>query len=171
MEETPPIVEDLALGAFRLVKQSLEIELDFAAETLPILDHYLASLDRGDDGRPDEKLVRVAGPCAGAYFGEVARRTLAGLEWTLPEEGHEYTAWRLHAPDVGLSLNPIGAALEAVFTESLGEWHAHLALPEKRRALVEKRLEATGPVRADDYYRLAIRYEVLEQALAVLRRG
>ncbi|MCB9598261.1 MAG: hypothetical protein H6719_36445 [Sandaracinaceae bacterium] len=169
MDSPPPIVEDLALGAFRLVKQSLDLELDFSAETLPILDHYLMSL-REDDGAPDEKVVSVVAPCAGAYFGEVARRTLGELSWVLPEEGHEYREWRLEGTRTSLSFNPIGAALEAIYGESLAEWSAHLSLPLESRALVDRALSATAPVREEDFYRLAIRHEVLEHALEVLRR-
>lgn len=170
MEDTPPVVEDLALGAFRLVKQALGFELDFTAETLPILDHYLASL-RDGDGTPDEKLVTVVGPCAGAYFGEVVRRNFGDLVWVLPEEAHEYRAWRIEGTRLPLSFNPIGAALEAVFDEALAEWNAHVELPAAERARVNAHLEAAAPVREADFYRLTVRHEMLEEVLVALGRG
>jgi len=170
MDDTPAVVEDLALGAFRLVKQSLDLELDFSMETLPILDHYLASLREADDGEPDEKLIAVVGPCAGAYFGEVCRRTLTGLAWSLPDDPHEYRDWRIEAHAHDLSFNPIGAALEAVFAEPFADWHAHLELPKEGRMKVDAALDAAGPVREDDFFRLAIRHEALELALSALRR-
>ena len=171
MEDPPSVVEDLALGAFRLVKEGLDHELDFEAETLPLLDHYLATLRDDDDGQPDEKVVMVVGPCAGAYYGEVVRRTLPGLRWRLPETEHEYLEWRLEGAGGSLSFNPVGVALEAIFGESLAEWNAHLSLPPVERANVERALAAAPAVREEDYYRLSIRHEVLEHALAVLSRG
>jgi len=170
MDDTPAAVEDLALGAFRLVKQGLDLELDFSMETLPILDHYLSTLREADDGEPDEKQIAVVGPCAGAYFGEVCRRTLPGLAWALPEEPDAYREWRLEAASQRLTFNPIGAALEAVFCEPLAEWHAHLELAPDARAKVDAALENAGPVREDDFYRLAVRHEALDVALSALLR-
>ncbi|MCA9605337.1 MAG: hypothetical protein KC619_07070 [Myxococcales bacterium] len=169
MEETPAVVEDLALGAFRLVKQALDLELDFTAETLPILDHYLSTL-RDAAGAPDEKLVSVAGPCAGAYFGEVARRTLPDLAWVLPEEPHDYPAWRLEGTRAPLSFNPIGAALEAIFGEPLADWNAHVELPPAERARVDAALKAVAPVRESDFFRLTVRHEALQEILVALGR-
>ena len=170
MEEIPAVVEDLALGAFRLVKERLSIDLDFTAETLPLLDHYLRGL-RDDDGHLDEKVVGVVGPCAGAYYGEVARRTLPELRWKLPEDRDAYVEWRIEGIRAPLSFNPIGVALEAIHAESLAEWNAHLSLPPAERAVVDGVLDASAPVREDDYFRLSVRHEVLEQALAVLARS
>ncbi len=166
-ERAPEVVEDLALGAFRLVKEKLGFELDFTPETLPVLDHYLERLREDDGGAPDEKVVAVVGPCAGAYFGEVARRSLPGLRWHCPEG--DYQRWRLEAVDVFLCFNPIGVALESLYGASLGDWSAHYALLELDQAAVDASLEVTGPVREDDFYRLAVRHEVLEQTLGVLR--
>ncbi len=169
MEDAPPIVTDLALGAFRLVKERLEFELDFTAETLPVLDHYLSTLRDEDEGRPDETVVALITPCAGAYFGEVLRRSLPELRWRLPEEEDEYRDWRVEEHRGRLSLNPIGAALEALFREPFAAWGGHLEIAAGMRDAVNRSLEATGPVREDDFHRLAIRHEVVEQALGVLR--
>jgi hypothetical protein len=38
-DRAPEEVEDLALGAFRMVKEKLAFDLDFTPETLPVLDH------------------------------------------------------------------------------------------------------------------------------------
>lgn len=166
MSETPAVVEDLALGAFRLVKERLDFELDFTPETLPVLDHYLAQIREEDGGRPDEKAVALVGPCAGAYFGEVVRRSAPGLRWHCPE--NDYEGWRLEGEHVFLSFNPIGAALEALFGGPVPGWNAHITLRPEQRPVVDGSLEATGPIREDDFYRLAIRHEVLEQTLRVL---
>lgn len=166
--DMPADVEDLALGAFRMVKEKLGFELDFTPETLPVLDHYLEQLRAEGDGTPDEQTLAVVAPCAGAYFGEVVRRSLAGFRWHAP--GDEYRRWRLEAEPVFLCFNPVGAALEALLRERVGDWNAHLTvLPDQQPAL-NRSLEATGPVQEDDFYRLAVRHEVLEQARVLLSR-
>lgn len=165
-DRAPNAIEDLALGAFRLVKEKLGFELDFTPETLPVLDHYLQALRDEDDGAPDEKIVSLVGPCAGAYFGEVVRRALPGLRWHTPDD---YEAWRLEAADVFLCFNPVGVALEALHRATLSDWNAHFALLPAEQELVNASLQATGPVREDDFYRLAVRFEVLDQTLHVLR--
>ncbi len=167
MDDAPAVVTDLALTAFRLVKEKLGFELDFTPETLPVLDHYLEKLREEDGGTPDEKVVALVAPCAGAYFGEVARRSLPGLRWHVPED--DYRGWRLEATDAFLCFNPIGVVLEALHHASLGDWHAHYALLASDQAIVDRSLEATGPVREDDFWRLSVRHEVLEQTLGVLR--
>jgi hypothetical protein len=165
-ERAPQTIEDLALGAFRLVKEKLGFELDFTPDTLPVLDHYLSLLREEDSGRPDEKVVSLVGPCAGAYFGEVARRSLPGLRWQAPEG--DYQLWRLEGAHVFLCFNPIGVALEALFREPLPDWNAHFSVLPADQEHVDRSLEATGPVREEDFYRLAVRHEVLEQTLSVL---
>ncbi|GAB5544648.1 MAG: hypothetical protein RLO52_38115 [Sandaracinaceae bacterium] len=166
MSDTSDAVEDLALGAFRLVKEKLGFELDFTAETLPVLDQYLIDLRDEDGGTPDEKVVALVAPCCGAYFGEVLRRTLPDLRWHTPKD--DYQRWRLEGERVFISLNPIGAVLEALYGKALADWAAHLALLPGDRDAVTRSLEATGPVREEDFHRLAIRHEVTEQALDVL---
>lgn len=163
-EDVPAVIEDLALGSFRLVKEKLAFELDFTPETLPVLDHYLIELR--DDGTPDEKVASLVGPCVGAYFGEVVRRTLPGLRWHAPPD--DYKAWRLEGLDLFVCFNPVGAALEAMFGEAIPDWNAHITLLPEDREPVEESLAATGGVREDDYHRLAVRYEVLDQTMAVL---
>ena len=169
MVDAPDLVTDLALGAFRLVKEKIAFELDFSAETLPVLDHYLSTLREEDDGRPDEKVVALVIPCAGAYFGEVLRRTLPGVRWRLPDPPDEYRAWRIEEERGRLELNPLGAALEALFCEPFAEWAGHLEIAGSKRHAVGRSLEAAGAVREEDFYRLAVRHEVIDQALAVLR--
>lgn len=169
MSDSPDVVEDLALGAFRLVKERLEFELDFTPETLPVLDQYLLDLRADDDGAPDEKVVAVVAPCVGAYFGEVCRRSLAGLQWT--EIPDEYRDWRISGPGGAVTFNPIGVALEALAREPVPGWAGHFTVAKERREAVESALANTGSVREDDFYRLAVRHEVLEQTLSVLSRG
>jgi hypothetical protein len=166
MSDAPDVAEDLALGAFRLAKEKLGFELDFTPETLPVLDHYLEQLRQEEGEEVDEKLVAVVGPCAGAYFGEVARRSLPGLRWHCPKD--DYQRWRLEGVNAFLCFNPIGVALEALYRAPLGDWNAHYTLLASEQEIVDASLEATGPVREDDFYCLSVRHEVLEQTLLLL---
>jgi len=166
--QTPGVVEDLALGAFRLVKERIAFELDFSAETLPVLDQYLLELRDEDGGAPDEKVVSVVAPCVGAYFGEVCRRTL-GVAWL--ETPERYEAWRISGASGDVAFNPVGVALEALQREPVPGWYGHFEVTPQKRAAVDRALAASGPVREDDYYRLAVRHEVLEQTLSLLQRG
>ncbi|MFK7986554.1 MAG: hypothetical protein AB8I08_11070 [Sandaracinaceae bacterium] len=164
------VVQDLALGGFRLVKESLDFELDFTPETLPVADHYLREF-RGD-GKIDEKALQLVGPCLGAYFGEVVRRSLPGFRWHLPED--DYPRWRLEGVPFFLAFNPIGVVLEAIYGDPIAGWGAHFALLNEQQEIIEQALEVSGPVRAEDYHRLAVRHEVLVQTvtrLEELERG
>lgn len=165
-ERAPEAVEDLALGAFRMVKEKLAFELDFTPETLPVLDHYLELVRQDGEGTPDEKVVAVVAPCAGAYFGEVARRSFPALRWHLAKD--DYPRWRVEAADVFLCFNPIGVALEALYREPVADFGANFTLLPAEQEIVNASLESAGPVREDDFYRLAVRHEVLEQALSML---
>jgi hypothetical protein len=164
IERAPVVVEDLALAAFRLVKEKVGFELDFTPETLPVLDHYLQSLREGDV--VDEKQLAFVAPCAGAYFGEVVRRALLGVRWHCP--GAKYEGWRLEWGHVFLWMNPIGAAVETILGQAATGWSAHLSLLPAEREIVEQSLENAGGVSPEDFFRLAVRYEVLEQAASVL---
>lgn len=155
-------VEDLAAGCCRMVEHSLGFRLDYSLETLPVLDHFL-----GDMAKDEPKAESLVAPCAGAYFGEALRRQMEGARWVIHTQ--DYETWRLAFDDVGVSFNPLGAALERIAGENLAGWGAHLEVPPKHRSLVSEALQASGPVRADDYFRLAVRQEVLEQAVDLLR--
>ena len=63
------------------------------------------------------------------------------------------------------------ALLEAVLSSDAVGYRAHLALLPADEEAVKQALEASGEVREDDYYRLAVRYEVVEQVVMVLTGG
>ncbi|MGF1464649.1 MAG: hypothetical protein ACFCGT_00820 [Sandaracinaceae bacterium] len=162
-----------------LVQASVGVELDGTPDTLPLLDHYLIGLrEEGEGGEPSAGLVAAVGPAAGAYFGRVVLAHLPGGRWIRPGAADDapddpsawaLERWRIHWPDVGLALNPFGAALEALFGEDVADWGAHLDVPETDREALAKALDAVGPVREQDAHRLAVRYEALALAVAFLR--
>jgi len=161
-EQAPEMIRTLAEGCARFVKQAVGVELDGTPDTLPILDHYLA-MAREEDG---EEVLGLVATSAGAYFGEVVRR-VAGGRWVLADEA-DASSWRLEMEHVFLSFDPVGVAREAITEQDEEGWNAHLEVLEQDRRVIAQALENTGDVSEDDYYRLAIRWEVIEQALAVL---
>lgn len=157
-----PNVADLADACVRFVQSALGIVLDFTPDTLPILDHYLIQARKN----PRDEILALVAPAAGAYFGEVVGAALGPCRWYLDGDGLEQ--WRLEFERCYLTFNPVGAALEAVLGEEAPGFGAHIQVLPGEAALVRESLERTGDVRNEDYYRLAIRFEVLEQVSELL---
>jgi hypothetical protein len=166
MEELPTPAPDeiaeLAQGCVASVERVLGVELDYSQETLPLLDHYLRAVPED----ASDEVLGLVGPMAGAYFGEVIRRHLPAAEWHAPPGEHQQ--WRLHFAGCSLHLNPVGMAFEAIFGEELVEWAGHLSMADADKRAVRDALERLGEVEAEDYYRLAIRFEAIEVAYHTL---
>jgi hypothetical protein len=163
MAEGPPaIIQDLADACVRFVHRALGIELDYTSDTLPLLDHYL----RGAHGVAREEVLKLVVPAAGAYFGEVVRRQLGEANWYLISD--QFSDARLEFEQYFLSFNPLGMALEAVTNGEAEGYGAHLELARDERAMVHEAVERAGDVGSEDYYRLAVRYEVLELVTSLL---
>jgi hypothetical protein len=160
--DAPSVVLDLADSCVRFVHRTLGIELDYTPDTLPILDHYL----RGAHGVSQEEILGLVAPAAGAYFGEVVRRQLGPSRWHW--ESDEFSECRLEFERCFLSFNPIGIALEAVVQSETEGYGSNLSLLKEEEGLVREALERTGDVNPDDYFRLAVRYEVIEQVVVLL---
>jgi hypothetical protein len=158
----PDAVRDLAAGCVRYVKSALKIELDYTPDTLPLLDHYLRNAS--DISR--EEVLSLLVPAAGAYFGEVVRRTLGPCRWHWIED--DLSACRLEFERCFLSFNPIGSALATLLSGDAEHYGGHLALLPEDVLLVKESLERSGEVQEEDYYRLAVRFEVLEQVVSLL---
>lgn len=161
-ENAPDAILDLADACVRYVQRALSIQLDFTPETLPLLDHYLQS---AQDVSKEEILSLVA-PAAGAYFGEVVRRQLGPCRWHVVEG--DYSSYRLEFERCFLSFNPMGSALGVVLRGDAEHYAPQLSLLPEDEPLVKASLERLGEVREEDYYRLAVRYEVIEQVVALL---
>jgi hypothetical protein len=148
----------------RYVVSAVGISLDFTAETLPILDHYL-SLSRDSIAQRPELWTLIT-QTAGAYFGELVRRRLNGY-WQIPN-ADVYT-WRVCARTVYLSFNPIGAVNEALQrgAPDIGPT-GELQLASEDRAIVAERLALAPPVPEQDYYLLSTRFEAIEIAAEAL---
>ena len=82
-EGAPAPVQELADACVRYVQAVFKIQLDYHAETLSVLDHYIRSRRQEVSLHPETAglLARVIG----AYFGEVIRRKIPSF-WHLPSE-------------------------------------------------------------------------------------
>ncbi len=156
-----PNVHELAGACVTYVHRAIGIELDFTPDTLPILDHYLLQVGKTEGGLTD---LIVAS--AGAYFGEVLVRTLEQMRWHI--EPDDLDAWRLEVDHVFLFFNPLGMVREAVAQAEVPGCFAHLEVLPRDRPILDESLTHLGDVREDDYYRLAVRYEVIEQVILAL---
>jgi hypothetical protein len=156
----PDPVPEYATACLDYVRRALGFELDFTAETLPVLDHYLAGVRAEVLERPE--IGGLVARAAGAYFGEVVRTVVPGF-WRIPSPNvHD---WQLCARLAFLWVNPIGIAFDAVYRSSEHEGPRSIlrCAPEDREYL-ERRLATVPPVPEDQYYLLTTRLEVLEVA-------
>ncbi len=159
----PDHIQDLAEGCVRFVERALGLTLDYTPETLPLVDHWLRTACA-----PTPEMLELTAPAAGAYFGEVVRRALGDARWYAPVG--EPQRWRLEYEHVFLAFNPIGTAVEAATGDHVDGWSAEFALLPADRATLEDALaRTTGDLREDDFFRLAVRYDVVEQIVETLR--
>jgi hypothetical protein len=161
----PEAILELAEGCRGFVAQAVGVELDFTPETLPILDHYLAMARGGIDQRPE--VLELVLRSAGAYFGEVLRRTLDGFWCRSDADVH---LWQLGLRRAYLALNPAGIVREVLARGAdLAGPDAALHLDRDDRTAVEQRLAALPAVSEEEYYLLSTRFEALEVMYEALR--
>ena len=158
----------LASTCVDYVKRSLGVELDFSQDTLPLLDHYLreAVADARREGR-DVSVLGPLVPVAGAYFGEVVGHQFGSVHFHAP--GEDYANYRVEFRDCFLHFNPLGIAHEVLLAADAPGWHAHFATLDEAQPVVEQSLASGLALSERDYYSFSVRYETLEQLVAVLR--
>jgi hypothetical protein len=164
-EEAPRAVAELAAACVRFVASRYRSTLDFAPESLSLLDHWLRDAQAEVKVRPE--VVEVVQSAAGAYLGEVIRRQF-GARWLADGEG---SGWRLYLSTVYCAFNPIGMAREALLLEPAEGWHAHLELDPGERDAIEARLEALPKASEEEYYMPTTRFDVLWIVVDALRAG
>lgn len=153
----PEEVGEYAATAVGFVSRALGIELEYDSDTLPILDHYLGMVPKGD---ADSTALVAA--TAGAYFGEVVRRRLGGA-WDL--SGGDPGAWKLVLPG-GLSLMPAGFAMAGMLRDE--DTDPGLDAPPRMWPVVEEALGQMAEVSHETYYSLGFRFDTLEHLQSVL---
>jgi hypothetical protein len=164
-DPTPEPIVELVVACVHFVKDALDIELDFTAETLPVLDHYLAMARQSLSERTE--LRELIWRFAGAYFGELVRRRYNGF-WHLPSL--DVHTWRLQQRQVLLSFNPVGAVAEAMAgSESSDGPTGALRLARADQQHVAERLALIPPLPEDQYFLLSTRLEVIDTVIEHLR--
>lgn len=156
----PDPIPEYVNACLEYVRRAVGFELDFTAETLPVLDHYLTTVRETLTERPE--LAELVGRAAGAYFGEVVRTVVPGF-WRLPSANiHD---WQLCSRVAFLWVNPVGIAYDALYASSEHDGPRSLlrCAPEDRPFL-ERRLETLPPLPEDQYFLFTTRLEVLEVA-------
>jgi hypothetical protein len=165
--ELPPQIVEWAESCRAFVKEAVGVELDYTPETLPILDHYVRTKATAEGRqRPSTEIRDLLTPPLGAYFGEVVRRSMAGVRWHAPEQSYE--DYRLEFDGIFLHFNPLGVAAETLAGDDVEGFGAHFQILDETRGAVETVLAQNDSVSADDYYSFTIRYETLESLAAVL---
>jgi hypothetical protein len=159
----PPEVSVLAEGCVRFVAARYGVTLDYEPDTLSFVDQWVRDARAEMDRRPEAaELVQSS---AGAYLGEVMRRSFGG-EWAVRGEVANY---RLCMASVYCAWNPIGMAREALLLEPAEGWHAHFELDPAERGAIEARLDALPEVPDEEYYAPSTRYDVTEIVIAALQ--
>ena len=162
--DAPPFaVAELAAACVRFVATRYGVILDFAPETLSLLDQWLR--DARAEREVSAEATELVQSAAGAYLGEVIRRQLGG-EWMAKDE---VSKWRLFLSTVYCSFNPVGMAREALFLEPADGWHAHFELDPGEEEAVESRIAALSAVTDEEYYAPSTRYDVLVIVVDALR--
>lgn len=158
----PPRVSEYAEQAVAYVRNSLGVTLEYDSDTLPVLDHYLRTVDQ-IGGTEQAATLQLVISTAGAYFGEVVRRRMGG-RWELSNEDVE---WRIVLP-TGLNFAPMGFVAAAIAKSDLADLDTEMDAPPRMKPYVQRALERMGEVSLDDYYSLCGRLDTLEHVHEVL---
>jgi hypothetical protein len=164
-EPAPELIDELAAACVRFVHDTIKVELDYTAETLPLLDHYLGIARGLIDEKPE--LRELVFRAAGAYFGEVLRRQLNGF-WLLPSE--DVHTWRVCGRHVLLSINPVGVIAEAIAeSEDSQGPNSTLHLSRHDQEEVAQRLAEMPPLPENEFFLTSTRLEVIDVVVEHLR--
>jgi hypothetical protein len=177
VEDPVPVrVREYAEQAVEYVRRAIGLKLEYDSDTLPLLDHYLRSVQ----GSAPETM-RLVITTAGAYFGEVVRRRLGGRWETnaspalLGEAAAPYGAgsineeaeWRVVLP-TGINFSPLGFAASAIAQSEVEDFDSEFDSPARMRPYVEQTLARMGEVPVAEYYGLCNRLDTLEHVHEVL---
>jgi len=177
VEAAPEPVRDLAEACVRFVEKALGLRLDYQAETLSLLDHYIEQGRKAVEEQPEVAVLLAQ--TAGAYFGEVVRRRYPSW-WRI--DGDDPAFWRIELEPVYLSFSPVQLIADALLRkaasaepgggpvaeveESGGE---RLDLGEEDREAVAARLAELPMVSEQEFYAPSTRLEVIDIAVDAIR--
>jgi hypothetical protein len=163
-EPPPAEVAELAEACVRYVEKATGVTLDYLPETLPVLDHYVASRRAELLARPET--VSLVVRTVGAYFGEVFRRRVEAF-WHIA--GGDSSLWEIRARPVYLSFCPFAVAYDAIAHGDEGGPTSPFQLEDDDREAVDQRLAELPAVSEEEFYMLSTRLEVLDIAVDVVK--
>jgi len=176
---TPPPdrVHELAEACVRFVERAVGVKLDYEAETLSLLDHYLEEGRKAAREKPET--AALVAHAAGAYFGEVVRRRHASWWRT---ESDDPAFYRIELEAAYLSFSPVQLMADALLrsddaSEAEAEAESHeeqdaserLELDPEDRDAVAQRLAELPPVSDREFYAPSTRLEVIDIAVEAIR--
>jgi hypothetical protein len=175
VEPAPERVRDLAEGCVRFVERALGVRLDYEAETLSLLDHYIEESRKAARERPEAAILLAQS--VGAYFGEVVRRRYPSW-WRV--EGDDPTFWRIELESVYLSFGPVQLIVDAILRNEEGappggapsaeeSASERFELDEGDREAVAARLVELPAVSEQEFYAPSTRLEVIDIAVEAIR--
>lgn len=173
----PQVIADLAASCVRYVERSLGVSLDYTAETLPLLDHYLAEAQKAlvaqseEDPKAPLTTLPLLVHTAGAYFGEVVRRRYPSW-WRI--EGDDPMAYRIELETAYLALSPMLFVYEALARglalhgDEAAFEAAQIEMDEEDQKAAAERL-AELEVDAEEYYAPSTRLEAIDVCVDTIR--
>ena len=179
VDVTPPPerIGELAEACVRFVERAIGVKLDYQAETLSLLDHYLEEGRKAAREKPET--AALVAHAAGAYFGEVVRRRHAAWWRT---EGDDPAFYRIELESAYLSFSPVQLMADALLrTDRTGEEEEkekdeadedaseRLELEEDDREAVAQRLAERPPVSDREFYAPSTRLEIIDIAIEAIR--
>lgn len=175
--DAPQVIAELAAACVRHVQKALGVTLDFTAETLPLLDHYLAEAQKTIVGRSEDDVkaamatLPVLVQTAGAYFGEVVRRRYPSWWRT---EGDDPMGYRVELETVYLAFSPMLFMYEALARDLAVQGDqavfeaAQIEMDEEDQKAAAERL-AELEVSDEEYYAPSTRLEAIDVCVATIR--
>lgn len=173
----PPIILELAASCIRYVHQSVGVTLDFTAETLPLLDHYLAEAEKAVMAQSESDMkaafatLQLLVHTAGAYFGEVVRRRYPSW-WRI--EGDDPMTYRIELETAYLAFSPMLFVYEAlahglaVQGDQAVLEAAQIEMDEEDEKAAAARLEELS-VSEEEYYAPSTRLETIDVCVETIR--
>lgn len=161
---SPPEIVELAEGCVRFVEKAVGVKLDYTAETLPLLDHYL-SVHRNDlRARPDA--AGLVARAAGAYLGEVVRGRYRSF-WSTPSD--DPSTWQVQLEPVFLSFCPVIAVGDAITFGDDGGASSLFDMEDDDLEQLEAKLAHLPQVTEEEFYALSTRIEILDIAVSTIK--
>jgi hypothetical protein len=148
----------------RFVEAAVGLALDFTPETLPVLDHYVATRREELVAKPE--MIGLVARAAGAYFGEVVRRQFRSF-WHVPVD--DPSTWELRFEAVYLSFSPLAVAYDAITHGDQEGPVAQFQLDDEDRDAVEMRLSDLPSASDDEFFSFSTRLEVIEIAVDAIK--